>query len=104
MTVQAVKAISVLGAVAATLATGDALADGHGHGYGHYRAGLRVRASRRRGPCGALRDGRPSPSSAAGTRRCAGRWFFKSRVRPWPAASSALRSATSWVTADSPPH
>ena len=36
MTVQAVKAISVLGAVAATLATGDALADGHGHGYGHY--------------------------------------------------------------------
>ena len=35
MTVQAVKAISVLGAVAATLATGDALADGHGHGYGH---------------------------------------------------------------------
>jgi uncharacterized protein YcfJ len=36
MTVQAVKAISVLGAVAATLATGDALADGHGRGYGHY--------------------------------------------------------------------
>src|ERR1043165_1484827 len=35
MTVQAVKAISVLGAVAATLATGDALADGHGHGHGH---------------------------------------------------------------------
>lgn len=35
MTVQAVKVISVLGAVAATLATGDALADGHGHGYGH---------------------------------------------------------------------
>jgi uncharacterized protein YcfJ len=35
MTVQAVKGISVLGAVAATLATGDALADGHGHGYGH---------------------------------------------------------------------
>ena len=37
MTVQAVKAISVLGAVAATLATGDALADGHGHGYGPLR-------------------------------------------------------------------
>ena len=38
MMVQAAKAISVLGAVAATLATGDALADGHGHGhgYGHY--------------------------------------------------------------------
>ncbi len=35
MTVQAVKAISVLGAVAATLATGDALAGGYGHGYGH---------------------------------------------------------------------
>jgi uncharacterized protein YcfJ len=35
MTVQAVRAISVLGAVAATLATGDAFADGHGHRYGH---------------------------------------------------------------------
>jgi uncharacterized protein YcfJ len=35
MTVQAAKAISVLGAVAATLVTGDALADGRGHGYGH---------------------------------------------------------------------
>ena len=34
MTVQAVKAISVLGAVAVTLATGEALADGRGHGYG----------------------------------------------------------------------
>jgi uncharacterized protein YcfJ len=34
MTVQAVKAISVLGAAAATLASGNALADGHGHGYG----------------------------------------------------------------------
>jgi uncharacterized protein YcfJ len=36
MTVQMTKAISVLGAVAATLATGDALADGYGHAYGHY--------------------------------------------------------------------
>jgi uncharacterized protein YcfJ len=36
MTVQAVKAISVLGAVAATLATGDALAHGNGHAYGHF--------------------------------------------------------------------
>lgn len=35
MTVHTAKAISVLGAVAATLATGTALADGHGRG--HYR-------------------------------------------------------------------
>ena len=35
MTVQAVKAISVLGAVAATLATGNAFADGRGYGH-HY--------------------------------------------------------------------
>jgi uncharacterized protein YcfJ len=38
MSVHTAKAISVLGAVAATLATGDALADGHGHAYGHYRS------------------------------------------------------------------
>ena len=31
------KAISVLGAVAAAMVTGDALADGYGHAYGHYR-------------------------------------------------------------------
>ena len=37
MTVQAVKAVSVLGAVAATLVTGDALADGYGRAYGNYR-------------------------------------------------------------------
>jgi len=36
MTVQAVMAVSVLGAVAATLVTGDALADGYGRAYGHY--------------------------------------------------------------------
>jgi uncharacterized protein YcfJ len=37
MKVTTAKAISVLGAVAAATVTGDALADGHGHAYGHYR-------------------------------------------------------------------
>jgi uncharacterized protein YcfJ len=36
MSVHTRKAVSVLGAVAATFATGSALADGHGHAYGHY--------------------------------------------------------------------
>ena len=36
MSVHRAKAVSVLGAVAATFATGNALADGHGHAYGHY--------------------------------------------------------------------
>jgi uncharacterized protein YcfJ len=35
MSVHTRQAVSVLGAVAATLATGSAFADGHGHGYGH---------------------------------------------------------------------
>jgi uncharacterized protein YcfJ len=35
MSVHTRKAVSVLGAVAATLATGSAFADGHGHAYGH---------------------------------------------------------------------
>src|SRR5690348_4652129 len=35
MSVHTRKAVSVLGAVAATVATGDALAGGYGHGYGH---------------------------------------------------------------------
>lgn len=37
MKVNTAKAISILGAVAAAAVTGDALADGHGHAYGHYR-------------------------------------------------------------------
>jgi uncharacterized protein YcfJ len=37
MKVTTAKAISVLGAVAAAAVTGDALADGYGHAYGHYR-------------------------------------------------------------------
>ena len=37
MNVTTAKAITVLGAVAAATVTGNALADGYGHAYGHYR-------------------------------------------------------------------
>ena len=101
MTVQAVKAISVLGAVVATLATGDALADGHGHGHGPLADYVYARVvdvdpvvryvtvDRPEQRCWNETVARPVGS-------------FGSWVRPRPAASSARRSATSWAMATRP--